>query len=279
VILEVAPCFDEVTEYSLEWSRRLHEELGEERTSCLREEAVRESFEDYVREYDPELITFYGHGVEDALVGNDQRPLMDNRNVGLARGREVYTMCCLAAKRLGADAYRKGCRAWWGYTEAFIFVTTDEEVFGRLANLGLLLRRKQGLSWEECVRRVKKAYRKEIDARRDGGNPWTVIALVHDRDALVCWSSGNEPPSECAFRQLAITLLGSAGQKISRSFAISFALFFASWGVAIHDFAHQVWELKGTILSPEGGYLGFIGMIAAILFLTREHIKWLQRYH
>ena len=53
--------------------------------------------------------------------------------------------------------------------------------------------------------------------------------------------------------------------------------FFVSYGVALHDFAHQVWELKGTVISLEGGYIGFLGMLLAFLYLMKEHVKWLGR--
>ena len=275
--LEVAPCFDEVTKYSIRWSQALHEELGERRVSCCREEAVRQGFEDYVKRYNPELITFYNHGTEDSLIGNDENPLLDSGNVGLINGREMYTMCCLAAKRLGAEAYRKGARAWWGYTETFIFTTTDEAIFGQLANLGLILRRKKGRTWDESVKEVKEAYNEKIERLREGGNPWTVIALVHDRDALVCWTDTSPPPSDCYARRLAIRVLGTPGQHLSKTAVAALALFFASWGYALHDFGHQVWELKDTALSLKGGYIGFAGMLVAIILLSREYISWLGK--
>jgi hypothetical protein len=33
--------------------------------------------------------------------------------------------------------------------------------------------------------------------------------------------------------------------------------FLVGYGIALHDFAHQVWQLKGTPISLEGGYIGF----------------------
>ena len=267
MLLEVAPCFEEVTEYSFRWSQRLYEELGEKHVSCLREEAVRWNFEDYVEEYDPELITFYDHGNEDALIGNDEKPLLDTKNAGILKGREMYTMACLSAKKLGAVAYRKGCRAYWGYTDPYSFTTTDEEIFGRLANMGLILKRKEHLSWEDCVSKVKDAYNEEIDR---GGNPWTIIALVADRDCLVCWTDENQPPSDCAFRNMAVRLLGTAGQKLSTPFALATVAYYASWGYGFY----ATWQLKGADLSLEAA---FALMFILPLVILREHVKWLGR--
>ncbi|MEM2260824.1 MAG: hypothetical protein QXK24_00085 [Ignisphaera sp.] len=38
-------------------------------------------------------------------------------------------------------------------------------------------------------------------------------------------------------------------------------LFLTGFGIALHDFVHQVLEIKGTVFSPEGGYVGFILML------------------
>lgn len=270
MLLEVAPCFEQITEYSLRWSQRLHEELGEKHVSCLRDTAVRDVFEDYVEEYDPELITFYDHGNEDVLVGNDEKPLLDTGNVGILKGRDMYTMACLSAKRLGADAYRKGCRAYWGYTQPFSFVTTDEEIFSILANMGLILKRKERLSWEECVSRVKDAYNKRIEELGDEGNPWTIIALISDRDCLVCWTDVTQPPSDCTFRNFAVRIMGTPGQKLSKPCVLATIAYYGSWGYGLCTVSRH-----GASL--EGSYLAFALMFLLPLVLLREHVKWLGR--
>ena len=44
-------------------------------------------------------------------------------------------------------------------------------------------------------------------------------------------------------------------------------LIFVGYGVALHDFAHQVWELKGTVISLEGGYVGFTILLVGLVIL------------
>jgi hypothetical protein len=56
-----------------------------------------------------------------------------------------------------------------------------------------------------------------------------------------------------------------------RSRPILRILFWISFGVALHDFAHGVWELKGTPLSPEGGYIGFAGIALSIMLMRWEN--------
>lgn len=270
ILLEVAPQFDDVTVYSLRWSQRLHEELGEKHVSCLREDAVRDNFKDYVKEYDPKLITFYDHGNETSLIGNDMKPLLDSRNADLLNGREMYTMCCLAAKKLGPEAYRKGCKAWWGYTKVFSFVTTDEEMFGRLGNMGLILRRKEHLSWEDCVSRVTDAYNEEIGK---GGGPWTIISLINNRDALICYTDANQPPSDCAFRRLGIRIFGTAGQKLSKSVVIAMIVYYSSWGFGVYS----ICQLKGHHAVLEGVYTALALMFLTPIIVLKEYVKWLGK--
>jgi len=63
---------------------------------------------------------------------------------------------------------------------------------------------------------------------------------------------------------------------------IALILTFIGYGVALHDFAHQVWELKGTVISLEGGYVGFIMLLIGLalllnLTITKEKTLILQK--
>ena len=273
MILGAAPQFDEVTKFSLRWHERLYEKLKGETFELKGEDATRANFNKAVQEHDPDIITFFDHGNEIALIDNNQAHLLDSGNLDLVKGRVVYTMCCLAAKKLGADAYRSGCKAWWGYTKNFSFTTTDEEIFGRLANMGLLLRLEQNISWNAAIKAVKEAYDKEIDRlEEEGGNPWTIITLINDRNCLVCWYSENEPTTDCPFRMLGIALFGKAGQRISRAAGISLAIFIVSYTVALKDF----FTVKGNLAYGEGGYMGFLGMLFAFILGSKEYLRWLN---
>jgi hypothetical protein len=59
-------------------------------------------------------------------------------------------------------------------------------------------------------------------------------------------------------------------------------IFLVGYGIALHDFAHQVWELKGTPVSMEGGYIGFlmmapVALAAMVMFLTSANAAVVQR--
>jgi len=239
---------------------------------------VRAKFEEKVRTENPNMFVFYDHGSEDAWWGSDGKELMDYDNVGLAGSREVFTLACLCAKRLGSEAYRRGCRAFWGYTEAFAFTTDQEEAFGRLANMGLILKVKNGLSWGEAVQSVKAAFTAEIERmREEGGNGWAVIAMIGDRDSLVCWTADSEPPSDCRIRNLGIKLFGRAGQKMTKTATLLIALFFSLYTGALYGYLNLLYDRHKTVLVFDSGYLGMLGLLVVEVAILSEYMRVLDQ--
>ena len=57
------------------------------------------------------------------------------------------------------------------------------------------------------------------------------------------------------------------GRRFRRELA--WVIYFVSLGVAIHDFAHQVWELRGFHNLLEGGYIAF-----GFILLTTGYLFW-----
>lgn len=276
--LNSAPRFDDATQYSFRWNRKLIEDYGvTDITELLEDDATPENFNRNASGIN--LFIFYDHGDRNGLVAQGGKEyLVDSSNVERLRGAEVYTMCCLTAKGLGADAYRKGVKIWWGYTKVFSFIPQSEEIYCELSNLGLLLVKKDGLDWNKALDKVKESFTAAIEKNdEENGDPWVSITLLNDRDALVCWTEQNPPPTTCVFRKMAINYLGSAGHRLTRKSALSFIAFIAFWGFGLHDAGHHIWELKGTAISLEGVYVGFTGMLLSFLFYTKEHIRWHTR--
>jgi len=239
--------------------------------------AVRSTFEAAVKASDPTLLVFYDHGSEDAWWGSDGKKLMDYSNVGLVSGREVYTMACLCARKLGAEAYRKGCRAFWGYTEPFSFTTDQEAVFGKLANKGLLLNIKKGKSWAEAVESVKAAFTDEVDRlQKEGGNGWAVVALINDRDSLVCWTSESQPPSDCPFRRAGINLFGRPGQRMTKGSAVAMILIFTLYFTALYGYIDLMYSQYNKMVL-DMGYAAFLGLFLAEVLMIHEYMKSLDR--
>jgi len=259
MILAVAPCFDEPTKYSFKWIKDLLSELGKEYTALFVNDASRENFEREVGKHN--LVIFYNHGSREGLYAQHGLTyVIDKKNNNLLKGKAIYTMACLWASDGGIDAWKKGAKVVWGYTSEFGFTLTDEMLFEECANYGLLVKEREGVSWEEALERAKKKFDEAIGRARDG---WSVIWLRHNRDALVCYTENNPPKtSTCMFRRFLIKLLGAKrAWKIRFQKLISLILTCVGYGISLHDFTHQVWELRGTVFSPEGGYVGF-GMMA-----------------
>jgi len=68
------------------------------------------------------LFLYAGHGEEDKMVGfYFFRNLIDLGNVFWLKGRIVYSVSCLTAKKLGKEAVEKGTKAFLGYRD-YVYV-------------------------------------------------------------------------------------------------------------------------------------------------------------
>ena len=210
-IINCAPRFDEATEYSFEFNRKIVEYAraqGHEVIDLPIEEAVREKVEEALRS-DPEaMMVHYDHGGEDRLYGNNHRAVIDLDNVDLLSGRESYNMNCLSAKVLGAEAYKRNCKAYWGNIEVVSFTTDAIEHFEEAFNLGFKFRL-QNNTWEACLSKVKERLNELIDDLIGQGKLMAAWCMRSYRDSLVCYNGGSVPPEpECFFRRLAVKLFG-----------------------------------------------------------------------
>ena len=196
-LLNLAPCWEETTAYSLKWNQRLMAALrGCVFSQLLGDKATRLKYMEAVKDPQIRTVVFYDHGSSQGLVEDGGAGyILDESNLDTVKGKEVYTMCCLTAGDLGKEAYRRGTPTWWGYKDAFSFMPQQEEIYGRLANMGLLLVKNDGLSWRQAYEKVVEAFNEAIK-KAETGDPWVEITLVNDRDALVCWANWNEPPTE-----------------------------------------------------------------------------------
>ena len=207
IVLNVAPKFDEATEYTYRWNRELAGQIRFD-VELLERDAVREKVVRALEERVVDLVVFYDHGREDSLIGNDGYPVLDLNNYALLKGTEVYTLACLSAKKLGERAFHAGCKAYWGYVDVWCFTTDFEEHFKYLACLGLIIRKIQGLTWEAAKRQVIRKYDYYIDKAVKAGNPWAAAMLRHDRDCLVVYNF-DRPKPECSSSRILLRLFGA----------------------------------------------------------------------
>jgi hypothetical protein len=276
----VAPKFDEPTSYSYDWSREIKEMLEEKGFQVIDiggRPLSRVEVEKALTENPNALFIFYNHGNEDCLWASQTEKAVDKDNVKLLASRECFTMACLSAKQLGVQAYKIGCLAYWGYTEVFAFTTEDANVFKEFANCGLKFKL-EGKTWEEALQQAKNLAKELAQKLIEAGKYFSSILLQQDADALRCYTPNN-PPTEtkCIFRKIALKIFGpKLGWKISRTTGFGILLTLVGWGIVAHDFAHQVYQLKGTPLSLEGGYIGLALNLIGFILLTSEFINWLK---
>jgi hypothetical protein len=185
--LVVAPKFDDVTAYSYEWSREIVDwlktamydviDVGGREVSRAEVEAALTRVVLYVH---------YNHGSEDAHWGSKAMKVVDLSNDELLCGKEVYCMNCSSASKLGRDAVKKkGCLAYYGYTDVFAFSTDALDDFKTFANAGLKYRL-LGYSWQQVVFMVKQLADVLVEKLYKAGKFIAASAMQHNADALVC---------------------------------------------------------------------------------------------
>nr|VFK31734.1 MAG: hypothetical protein BECKMB1821I_GA0114274_102634 [Candidatus Kentron sp. MB]VFK75634.1 MAG: hypothetical protein BECKMB1821H_GA0114242_102733 [Candidatus Kentron sp. MB] len=205
---------DDITAHTHAWSegvRQLFEENGWTVMDCSIEKATRESVEEALRAWSDSLFVFYGHGDEDALIGqgngNDVE-VCDFRNVELLGKRKAYVMACLSARKegLGYKAVKEhGALVYFGYINkvwGYWGNRKDKEyggmmyALGECVNSGLRVWLAQPeLTAGEIEQKMKKVYERWIDYYTEIDDIDYLVAsrfagvLFHNMDALKLWGN------------------------------------------------------------------------------------------
>jgi len=229
-IIVCAPRFDDVTEYCFEESRDLinfAEHEGVKIIDLPDEKAVRAKLEEAIVLHPGALIYHTDHGSEDKAWGDDEKPVLDLENVDLLRDREAYMNNCSSAKKLGVEAYKHGCKAYWGSKDVVSFTTDAWEDFKEAFLHGLKLRI-QGCSWSDCFSKTREKLDELVDKLLAEGKILAASCMRSFRDTLVCYTPETPPApedTECPVRRLAIRVFGpKLGWKLRKKhIVISFA--------------------------------------------------------
>ena len=274
--LFVRPVFDDITEITFDESQDAIDYLrkkGVEVVDLAKEDAIRENVESVLKERPDINLAHYDHGSEDRIWGNDDRPVIDLKNVGLLMEREAYNNNCSSAKKLGVEAWKNNCKAFWGYDSIFYFTTDALEEFKIAVNYGIK-RRIDGLSWKECLEKTKERMTELADKLVAAGKALAASCMRHDRDHLVCYDA-HAPEPICALRRLAIKFFGPIGWRIPRKYGIALLLFGIGLGLAIHDFFCQC--PTPLRFPPHAFYYGLFLMAVGFVIVVWEHIRWLKK--
>lgn len=269
------PLFDEASEYSHKWAGRLKEAVKDKievKEDLSGEEATRENVERTLKGNPDMDFVFYNHGTSEGLVQQGgEGYVIDKKNDHLLRGRVVYAMACSYGSDGAVHAWQQGAKIVVCYYEPYAFTPYDEELFCNGANSGYIAY----ANGEEDPKKIKQVMMQEYNNSIDKTNdPWSKMWLRRDRDAVRVYNA-EEPTTTCGFRFVALRLFGRTGWYITRVRASALLVFGIGFGVTLHDFVSHLSELGGyeEILSPHGGYIGFVLMLIAFLTEFRDFIK------
>ena len=274
-VLAIAPCFDTASDYSFKWYERLREAIKDkvELQELLRDMAVRSAFETNVETFNPDAIVFEDHGGEDCLCAQGgQDCVLSLDNVDKVAGKVIYTMACLSARTLGAQAYAQGC-VYVGYVEAFTFTTQDEQLFCQAANSGFIAYVEGETDWAKIKAVMVETFNRALEQTND---PWSQMWLQWDRDALRVYASGVDVPgTRCILRKAAIALLGpKLGWRIRRRYGLSLVCFGVGWGLMVHDFFVECAD--PLRFPPHGFFIGLSLVTLSFFAVTYDFVQWLK---
>jgi len=279
-MIVVRPKFDEASKFSYMWAERLMDQVGDKirvASDLGGSHATRSRVENALKEHREAIFVFYNHGTKDGLVAQGgSEYVIDKSNDHMLKGRIVYTMACEFGKDCGVDTWRKGAEVVVCYVDVVAFTVNDEKLFCRAFNSGLIAYVNGERDWRKIKQIMIEEFNKAIEEADD---PWSKMWLRWDRDILRVYAENVDvPESKCFLRKIAVKLLGSKlGWKLSRIQALGWMSYLIGFGIALHDYAHQVWELKGTVISLEGGYVGFLLLILGFVLMAGDHVKWLRK--
>lgn len=175
-MLITRPNHDITTDYLFFWSQSIIDYMVKAKKSfvdLLKKRANFKEFNSIVKKVNPKLIVFNGHGSQSVVTGYDNEPLVEcGKNSDILKDSIVYARSCSSAKKLGVESISKGCRAYIGYDEDFVFMVENDriskplqdktaEIFLKPSNqvaISLL----KGNTTGESNKRSKELYRKQI---------------------------------------------------------------------------------------------------------------------
>lgn len=122
-MLFIRPRYDDVTKIVFNWADEVIEyakQAGYQTIDLKQEEATHDNVETILKSLNPKLVVHYGHGREDALLGQKDEPLIDLANAKLLAGRITYTVSCDTAKKLGKEVAKYEKSSFIGFEEKFL---------------------------------------------------------------------------------------------------------------------------------------------------------------
>lgn len=131
-MLITRPNHDITTNYLYFWSKNLIDfakKVGFSVVDLSKERANKEEFLSILTKVKPGLVVVNGHGNDSSVTGFDNETLLDtNSDLKLLRNKLVYARSCRSAKKLGRKTITKGCLAYIGYDDDFVFLIDEDKI-------------------------------------------------------------------------------------------------------------------------------------------------------
>ena len=131
-MLITRPNHDITTDYLFFWSEELikqAQKIGLKVVDLSKKRANRKEFISVLKKVKMKFIFLNGHGDESSVTGYDNEPLIQtNNNEDLLYAKVVYARSCKSAKLLGTKSIVKGCIAYLGYDDDFVFMIESDKI-------------------------------------------------------------------------------------------------------------------------------------------------------
>jgi len=186
----VRPKFDSATEHTFAFAEDILKQCGEagiDVVELAEGEAVKDRVEEELKK-GTDLFIFYDHGSEDALIGQDEKPVIDLNNCHWLAGKEVYTLACLSAKKLGAEIWRQKGK-YWGYTEVVGFTTDALNEFKEAFNCGFCYLFLESEEHGDALDRAKETFDRLSMGLVSKGKIMAAIFMRQNKEKLVSYNA------------------------------------------------------------------------------------------
>lgn len=123
-ILVTRPEHDDTTYYLSNWIKNSIDIAKSKNIKVFdlqKERANLKEVESIINKQNVSFLVFNGHGNEDLITGNQNKDLINLKNVKLLKNKIIYAVSCSSAKLLGSRSIEIGATSYIGYNDDFIF--------------------------------------------------------------------------------------------------------------------------------------------------------------
>lgn len=141
-LLITRPNHDIITTYLFSWSDLIIQEARKKGIRILdlsKRKANQKNFVSYIKEHQPILVVFNGHGNKYSITGYNNEVIVDTHTSQLLKNKIIYARSCDAANDLGKICIENGTLSFIGYKRKYVLIyTLNKFAHPLLDNVGRL---------------------------------------------------------------------------------------------------------------------------------------------